>query len=283
MEIFELHTSQISDYRTCPRLYYFRHVERLAPKTDSPKLFLGSAVHYGIAAYYTRQDPFEAYDQYTTEFSNSDSELIKQIDLGRKLLEAYVTFARAKDNFEPVAIEQAFAVNIFQPCGNTYRKLRGVKSVGRFDGIVRDDYGKIWLMEHKTCSSYPSDVELRLNEQAGYYLLAARQLFDEPITGFIYNLIRKVDPKKAKTSVVERRRVTRTETELASLIGRLYRVYKQITRDKYFDPNPGMHCNWKCAYQQLCLGMEDGIDINPLKEELFEIREPYEQVFKEAS
>lgn len=281
--MFELHSSQISDYRTCPRLYYFRHVECLAPKTDSPKLFLGSAVHFGIAAYYNKQDPFEAYNQYTNEYNNGDSELIKQIDLGQKLLKAYIDFAQVRDNIEPVAIEQDFVVNVFQPCGDTYRRLIDVKHVGRFDGIVRDDYGKLWLMEHKTCSSFPSDVELRLNEQAGFYLLAARQLFDDPIVGVVYNLIRKVDPEKAKTPVIERRRVTRTETELASLIGRLYRVYKRIISDKNFDPNPGMHCNWRCAYQQLCLGMEDGIDIDPLKEELFEIKEPYEKVLKEVS
>lgn len=232
--MIELHTSQISDYRTCPRLYYFRNVEHLAPKVDSPKLFLGSAVHYGIAAYYTKQDPFEAYDQYTTEFNNDDKELIKQIDLGRKLLEAYITFAQARDNFEAVAIEQQFAVPLWAP--DLESTVPGVMHVGRFDGIVRDDYGKLWLLEHKTCASYPSEIELRLNEQAGYYLLAARQLFDEPIIGFVYNLIRKVDPAKAKTPIVERRRVTRTETELKNLVGRLYRVYDQIVNDKNFDP-----------------------------------------------
>lgn len=281
--MFELHVSQISDYRTCPRLYYFKNVEKLAPKTESTKLVVGKAVHRGIAAYYSGEDALEVYENWVDEnVVNADLELVKQIDLGRKLLEAYIDFAIQKDNFDPVAVEQQFAVPLWRPHYKGFRKVKGVAYVGRFDGIVRDYYGKLWLLEHKTCSSFPSDIELRLNEQAGYYLLAARQVFDEPVVGIIYNLIRKVDPDKAKSPVIERRRVTRTENELMSLVGRLYRAYRDIIRDKNFDPHPGMHCNWKCPYPQLCMGLEDNIDITPLKEELFEIREPYETYLKEA-
>lgn len=280
----ELHASQITTYSVCPRMYRYQYVDRLIPKVTDHKLFLGTGVHQALAAYYEddRRDAdlamrvYEAWVDVQMSEHRADmtpeveEQFQKDAELGRKMLANYFPWARANDAFEVLAVEQPFAVPIWTPRG---KPLRGVRQVGRFDGIARDIYGHLWLMEHKTYSQVPSESELRLDAQAGYYLVAAQQLFpDNPVVGVIYTILRKVDPARAKGDVIYRTRVMRNEHELEQLRNRLYVMYKRITSDKYFPPTPGMHCGWRCSYRQLCIAEEDGSDVMELINAFYETK-----------
>lgn len=276
MAVREIHASEISTYKTCPRMYRYTYVKSLVPKTPSDKLFVGTGVHKGLAAYYSGEDPIAVYNNWLTaeiERLSQDAwpdqlrELEEKGALGAKLLEAYVKWAQANDSFEVIAVEQPFSVPIWTPKG---RKSPGVRHVGTFDGIVRDIYGKIWLMEHKTYSQFPNETVLRLDEQAGYYLLAASQLFpNDTVTGVIYNVIRKTNPDRAKSDIIRRYTVIRNYHELSELKKRLYYAYRAIATDKICAPSPGFHCSWKCGYTSLCVAEEDGSDVKALIDALY--------------
>jgi hypothetical protein len=264
-------------------MYRYQYVDNLIPKVTDHKLFLGTGVHHALAAYYEndRRDSDFAMRVYNAwvelEMSRCASNMTleveeqfkKDAELGRKMLTNYFPWAMANDAFEVAAVEQPFAVPIWTPQG---KPLRGVRQVGRFDGIARDIYGHLWLMEYKTYSQVPSESELRLDAQAGYYLVAAQQLFpDDQVMGVIYTILRKVDPARAKGDVIYRTRVMRNGCELEQLRNRLYVMYKRITSDKYFPPTPGMHCGWRCAYKRLCIAEEDGSDVKELIDVFYEI------------
>jgi hypothetical protein len=272
----ELHASEIVTYNVCPRMYRYQYVDKLVPNVPDHKPFLGSGVHKGLEAYYT--DPsrrpevgLDAYTKWMEEETAKISpdmtpeqveEFQKDFELGKKMLAHYFEWARANDGFEVVSMEQPFEVPIWTPSG---RKVPRVRHVGRFDGIVRDIYGSIWLKEFKTYSQVPSESELRLDAQAGFYLVAAEQLFpNDRVVGIIYTILKKVDPDRARGETVYRYWVMRNEHELQVLRKRLYVMYKRIAGDKEFPPTPGHHCGWRCSYRQLCIAEEDGSDVKDL-------------------
>lgn len=284
-----LHASEITTYSVCPRMYRYTYVDRYAPKVTNHKLFLGSGVHAGLAAYYSDpwRSPQVGLDAYTKWVSKKMEEMLpdmtpeeqEQFDadarLGAKMLSAYFDWARAHDTFEVVTVEQEFETPVWKPNG---KPARGIRHKGTFDGIARDVYGRLWLMEHKTYSQVPSESELRLDAQAGYYLVAAQQLFpNESVQGVIYTILRKVDPERAKSSIVHRSMVLRNQHEIDHLRERLYLMYRRITEDKHYLPTPGFHCGWRCAYRQLCIAEEDGSDVNELIAAFYTVQKENEE------
>lgn len=275
----QIHVSWINAYQTCPRMYYFAYVERLVPVVESPKLLFGKGIHKGLEAYYKtslREEALAAYRQWLAEQeaylmeNNADPEHVKEAsEIGELLLGVYIDYAEKKDNFKAVAVEQEFVAPIWPPDGSPLEH----QHAGRWDGVVRNMYGDLWLMEHKTARDFPTEIELQLNPQVSYYLLAAQQLYDEPVRGVVYNVIRKVHPARARSPVIFRRLITRTAVELKHAQEQLYRATVRMLSDEHFDPIPGFHCSWKCAYQQLCLCLQDGTDYQPLAEQMFRVRE----------
>jgi len=261
-------------------MYRYQYVEQLVPKVTSPKLFIGRACHAALAAHYRGEDALVAYESDVQEqlariepYADDKQweELLDQATLGKKLIEAYIPWAREKDTFRVIAVEQPFAV----PVWGEKRRIRSAFQVGTFDGIAEDVYGNIWLLEHKFYKSVPSETVLRLDSQAGYYLLAASQLYpDRKVVGVIYTIVRKVDPAKAKSSIVHRTKVLRNGFEIENLRRRLYHIYRQIIIDKLYIPSPGFHCGWKCPYRELCIAEEDGSDVEGIKDMLFTVGEP---------
>ncbi len=275
--MFELHVSQINTYNACPRMYRYQYVDCLTPKIYDHKLFLGTGVHFALANYYSGNDPLVAFNTWVEEElaklpPNTDPETLKEFekdaDLGRALITHYVPWAQANDAFNVLAVEQEFVIPIRNP--KTGRRCHAVYA-GKFDGIAEDVYGNIWLMEHKTYSKIPSESELRLDSQAGYYLVAAQEVFpNKRVLGVIYTILRKVHPAKAKSEVIYRTQVLRNGCELALLQRRLYEMYRIIRSDKLFIPTPGFHCGWMCRYRQLCIAEEDGSDAQELVNALYD-------------
>lgn len=195
-------------------------------------------------------------------------EIKEQVALGYSLMEAYPTWAQDKDNFVVLYTEQEFRVPILNPFA--LRKARGLRHSGRLDAVVRDSYGRVWIMDHKTASSFPSEGLLRLDEQMGYYLLAATYLFpNEKIAGVLYNVIRKTNPAKARTPVFARYPILYNRHQIKRLQERLYLATREIIADEHYEPNPSVwgsgHCSWRCSYKSLCLSEEDGTDVEALK------------------
>lgn len=265
-----LSISGINNYRTCPRMDYYDRVERLVPIVTSPKLTFGMGMHKGLEAYYSHGEAAAllAYDtwytkqiMWLTEHNGDLQEAQKAATMGRALLTEYIGYAKKHDDFNIAiingdpAVEQRFRIELWDnaPVFEPPVYLDGV-----FDAVVEDKYGMLWIMEHKTAQYFPSEFSLWLDWQITAYIMAGRQLFGDRLKGVVYNVIRKVDPKRAKTDVISRKLVTRTNTELHAGWEQIKRKAREMLEDPYRDPNPGVHCNWRCAYQQLCLCEQDG-------------------------
>lgn len=289
-EIIEVHTSEFSTYNACPRMYFYQYKKNLVPKQQSHKLFLGTGVHKGLAVYYMEgtEAALRAYDNWAklemqkleenleAMFESVREDYEADIALGRKMLINYFKWAKMHDTFKVLSTEQPFEISIVNP--DTGEVIPNAIYAGTFDGIAEDINGNIWLMEHKTYKSVPSDTELRLNLQAGLYLLAANRIFKgAKVLGVIYTILKKVDPDKAKSDCVIRKTVVRNGYEILNLERRLYNLYKRLSEDKTFIPTPGFHCGWMCPYTQLCISEEDGSDWTQLINDMYNV-EPREKI-----
>jgi hypothetical protein len=111
------------------------------------------------------------------------------VDLDRKMY--------SDKNLEFISLEQEFDIPMPMPSG---KKSKMVRLGGRFDGIVKhvpsDTY---WIWETKTSRSIQELVRSLTNdEQCGVYAYAASQMLGVPITGILYNILRKKVPTEPK-------------------------------------------------------------------------------------
>ena len=289
MKPLKVRASSVDQFITCPRMYYFAQVRGLFPKIENPKLFFGTGFHQGVAEYYKTFSLDNAVNKYREWLAKASARVLElgadpeytaeSTRLGEMLLIEYVAFARVHDDFSVLNVETKFEVPVWDTQGKQLKvvcpdckgALEAVASclrcdgageipvvhTGTFDAIVRDNYGKLRLMEHKTAKDFPTELSIQLNMQLNWYILALNQLFDEPIHGAVYNITRKVNPMKARTPVVKRMYATRTDKEVLYNKHMLAHLAEDMLHREVYPPHPGFHCGWKCAYVSLCTATQE--------------------------
>jgi CRISPR/Cas system-associated exonuclease Cas4 (RecB family) len=198
-----IHISDVLNYKRCRRAWNWSsmHRENLTPLVQYAPFAFGTVVHAALAEYFISHalgeplgitEAIELMPEFAT-LSIDDQELCKAVLAHYDLWQSKDKSQFADRNLETVATEKAFEVKLRNPSGklsNTY------KLAGRFDGLVRNTVdGKLYLHEIKTTRSVKERTQQLSNEeQCNAYLMAANQLFDEPVAGVIYTLIRKKAP-----------------------------------------------------------------------------------------
>lgn len=200
---------------------------------------------------YKPEEISDAYEKALTvadEFFVKDSQ--EYLGLGVKMLEGYSLWCQTADfnkdiGFEKVLYtEKEFAVPIPDPItGEAYRftdaggQIWEMWLVGRFDMIVQDFDGWVWILDHKSSKDKLQREILILDDQMTMYLWALREIFrlwNSPLTykiaGCYYNVLRKKLPRIPQ--------VLKTGKSLtkAKDIDTTYEVYLQAIIDNDFDP-----------------------------------------------
>jgi len=195
--------TRISDFRTCPRKYYFRHALDWTYAGWTAALVFGSSWHEAMDTLWARLNSDnaqdlgtedvvrEAYDAFLTcwmenngpDPSDMDPDQIKQLEprtpmIALEMLYEYVLERREFiEKCELIAIEQPFAVPL-DPTDDT------LFYVGRLDKVV-EYRGEVLVIEHKTTSLYRKDGPFRStfvdsfspNSQIDGYLHAIHSLY----------------------------------------------------------------------------------------------------------
>lgn len=209
-------TSERYAFRRCPRKWWWSYREGLTPKyAGADALWFGIGVHIALAEWYQKgkkrgphpADTFAAWagdeQRYIaaaySDHERGDDERAKYedaLELGPAMLEAYVDHYGKDSQWNIIATEQPFSVQV----------TRAGKPIAIFastwDGVLRDEEdGQIYLLEHKTASAIRT-AYLELDDQAGAYwavagpILRSRGILkaDERIAGIYYNFLRKARP-----------------------------------------------------------------------------------------
>lgn len=249
--MIERHVIRTSDrlaFKRCRRAWNWSSYQRenLRPIVVPKPLHFGIAWHEGMATYY---DPSfwhlsrkEATEMAVARFLATtleqkqhyldieadlpydlEVEFNERVTLGVAMMRHYGKWAPTVDRFTPIRIEQEFEVPIMYQGKQLMCVCHGwpVFYRGRLDGIVQDEFGYYWILEHKTAAKLGSTNHLVLDEQCGSYACALKSL-GMSVKGIIYNEAVKEVPR-VPTKLVSRRQ------------GRLFSVNKsqRTTFDVY--------------------------------------------------
>ncbi len=209
-------TTERSQYKECRRLWDYNSNNRqnLEPKKPQPPLWLGTGVHEALSAYYSQRgglvETFETWadaqlrDLRETHLLDAEEErrFAGLRELGAGMLRHYGEWAKANDHFTMLVTEFEFEVPILTPAGEP---VLDAWYVGRFDGVLMDEAGYLWVIDHKTVSSWGDETEyLELDDQTASYQWACQYLIeqgrlpgvprDAVLRGAMHNRLRKKVP-----------------------------------------------------------------------------------------
>lgn len=204
-----LRTSERATFKRCVFRWWLEY--RMGYKQRSPQadaLWFGIGVHEALAQWYKRGTkrgihPADFWDDWVgdeigfakTYFDETFDEpvWVDARELGYAMLEEYIEYYGADEQWEIISVEQPFKVRI----------MRHGKPIAHFasrwDGVLRNlEDGLIYLLENKTAAQIAT-AYLELDDQAGSYWAVASQALQangilkasEHIEGIIYNFLRK--------------------------------------------------------------------------------------------
>ncbi|MBD3268521.1 hypothetical protein GF373_17775 [bacterium] len=229
----EIHISDVNTFRNCRVKWLFssRNKMNLTRKNPYSPFFLGSAMHYAIAAFYTggRRGAHRAINAYfsrQTETLGSYDLTAKQwedvnedIELAKAMIDNYARWAEENDDFELIP-----EIPIVADRGDYVFRGTG-------DGLLQRD-GKYYLFEAKTCARLPqSGKPLLYDNQHISYMWGIAQdpnYAEYDIQGVLFTFLRKKPPtvpQTIKSGALSRRHITTT-----------FETYLQAIRDHGLDP-----------------------------------------------
>ena len=218
-------STKLTDYMTCPRMYFFKYGVGWQQKEKSHDLVYGSAIHEAMnilcrlrrgkteRILTTRNNPhrvddevfksyppnpaygypfgadefaFEAFSAYYNEFYSSITELSAEKTRGNAI-KILTLYCQhySSDDFETLHTEVAFRV----PISKTHYMY------GKIDAVIKDKQGKIWILEHKTTKrlgrqwedQFPLSLQINLYVHVLYCMYPREQVGGAIINGFVFN------------------------------------------------------------------------------------------------
>ena len=252
------HTS-MSSYRRCRLRYKFGYIDNLDPKPGLG-LIRGSVMHTAVAAWYGSDIPNDAERlkhavqmasnklfEYEHKLNENYEDEWYLMDL---VLHRYIDWSllNDKNDFDEVlGVEQKFILEL-KP---------GVIITGYIDGLVRDNSGDVWLLEHKFLKAV-SRKALDLDAQVSMYLFAAREMGYNP-KGVFYNIVRMTKGGKAAEFPVDRHLIYRNPEGMPIIRSEIIRQIKEM--QAFHEGklptyrNPQDSCFWDCGFHQICLSL----------------------------
>ncbi len=196
--------SRLACFRTCPRKHQLRYEHGLVPDRPSRALRFGTAYHTGLQVLNETGDPSKAYVAIDKLYKDVPAwALIEDWRLEQTRVKCMVSgwfWRYGAVRREVVAAELHFEIPLRNPKTGAESKL--FRLAGKIDAIVKLEDGRLAVEEYKTTGddvSAESDYwrRLRLDQQIGVYILAARELGYDCAT-VLYDVTRKpsIAPKK---------------------------------------------------------------------------------------
>lgn len=177
--------SSLRLYSHCPYAWYLKYVLRIPEGKMREYFHIGSAVHAGLAAYYSGYNPVEAFtktfesDKNIIYLKESKEELRK---IGLMIVEHYKEYAYHFG--KPVGVEHKFSVIIAHP----YTKaLLPVPMIGVMDLVTEEGA----IVDHKVMAGKMSQESADDDYQATAYWMAYEIITGKSPQYFAFNVLVK--------------------------------------------------------------------------------------------
>lgn len=276
--IRHINQSELVTFLRCRRKWNYGYVRGLESPGYQTNLETGSAVHAGLQAHYRGEDPFDAMTDYWTPWlhtlEDGNPQLEKDIKLSGIMMEGYLEWLEETGNdayLTPVAIEEKVE----------YLIRPDVTLHGTLDLVMRDQEGRLILIDHKTTAAFGAltDRRLQMNFQLQTYAVLCEEFFGEAPAGAELNMLRKVQRTAAsKPPFYMRESVKFNKFQLAAhrktidaILTDLFRVEREIALGNEAAAYPIVDgdCSWKCPFLSVCPMADDGSDIDGALNDLY--------------
>jgi hypothetical protein len=198
--------SDLSTLQRCARRFKYRVIDNLESVTPNRPLETGTLVHKLLAARYTQNaqaivDLEDQVNEWMLDWDNHQVAVAAWNEAVR-LMELYAQ--KWQDNWEILHCEEEFYVTL----------MNGMVVRVTPDLVIRDlDTNQVWIVDHKTTSSY-SEERREPDLQTYLYFEAVSALYPE-CAGFMYNQMRTKIPTqpsliKDRTRVSDLNRIDTT-------------------------------------------------------------------------
>lgn len=222
--------TQRSSFKACRRQFNWAYNEKLEPKGGSiGALWFGRLIHFCLAGYYRGKKWEDEWDRWLVlqadEFGTDhleDERTREFLRLGRDMMERYVPWAQQADRgWEVLEVEPEWKVKV---------PGRRVLLDAHPDLVIRWN-GRLWVVDHKTKSSFSSPAELEFDDQMIAYLWATYQRYGEMPKGAIYSQLRKKSP--AAPMLLKSGKALSRDKQIDTT----YDLYYQAILENKFNPN----------------------------------------------
>lgn len=192
------HTS-VSSYKSCPRKYKLRYIERYREKVQRSPLCFGSALDDGLNALLTgKADPMEAFNKAWNKYinvsvkyskSDVDAELLSNEELQAPEDKWGWYSLKAKAKYMLEAYKEKIIPRIRNVI-DVQRKIKidgseGDSIIGVVDLICEWEDGSKIIFDNKSSSVKYADNSVEVSEQLGLYCYALENFFNTRKAGFI--------------------------------------------------------------------------------------------------
>ena len=219
-------------------------------RTPATALSFGLCIHEALEEYYGRgtdlQDTFmQSSVQYKLES--------KDHDLGMAMLANYKAEYVGKERLTVLATEKEIARKVPVPFDEDPNDALKFYVAARVDGIVTDHRtGLDMVLEHKTFKNfYPGSLDM--DHQFVIEAFVAEGFLKSPVSGVIYNGLRKKAKPGGKTNLFERHNVFINPHQVKVAMHRVYWTMKAVFSKQFrVYPEPsGLKCNM-CQFKNPC-------------------------------
>ena len=229
--------TSLAAYEECPRSHYLDYVVNAFPDyqgngatrngEDGPSqrdiglLFHDTAEQAANQNADGQQDWYDICEQLATQRRAEDA-----LSAAKQCIDRY--FELDLPSYEIIDAEREFELDI-----------EGHELVGYIDAVYRTPDGELLVTDYKATERHR---DLREDKQLPIYLLACRDLYDEPVTHAGYAYVGEIGPK------IETR--TFNDEDLEEIRGNVIESMQGITEFSFNRYTADEHCQW-CQHNQL--------------------------------
>ncbi len=177
--------------RECPRKYYYSNVaglRSLTPSIEQRAFSFGTAMHKVLEGFYKLPNDRRTLKYLTSKWRSVSRDLDDEHkELGLGMVRGYYDWVSVMDSgrFITISSEKRLGMKVKTPIGD-------VQFSGQMDSLwLEKQTGKLYIIDHKTYTNFPSDHFFNNNPQMYSYLLLL-QKNGLTASGFIFNILRKV-------------------------------------------------------------------------------------------
>lgn len=288
--------SELYDARRCPLKHELKWVEGWEkPEPPDSVRAIGTAWHKVLSAYYEAikggEQKMRAALRGMIEIGQFDPRIREVL---KWMFTGYVQQYGTEEGWTVVDTEVPFRLPLPLKTGLFDDQVE-VTLKGKIDLIIRDERGRVWVDDHKSCDAIPKGSADPIDDQLPLMVWAANQLGHGPVLGARYSYSRRKPLKTRELKLTERfwRRlvpVTSVGEQRAALGAvrsakarylesvELAHIAKETGRQSILsDPpaNLNKSCRWDCEYAKPCTAASRGMILRPqLKERGFEMWRP---------